>query len=74
MNYEPLKQTKCSGEKCPLKNSCGRATSIEISDYEGMFVKPPFKKRKGKFTCDSFLGDRAEMLLQQYKSLINPKQ
>lgn len=71
MNWDnKLEITKCSGDNCPLKNSCGRSSSIEISDYQGMFVKPPFKLVKGKFSCDMFWGDRAEYLLQELKSIL----
>lgn len=62
--------TKCTGDKCPLKNDCKRTKSIMVRDVD-YFAKPPFKIIKGLFTCPFFTGDPARMLLVQLQKLIS---
>lgn len=42
--------TMCTGEDCPLKGTCHRATATP-SELQPYFVDPPFKEKMGGAEC-----------------------
>jgi hypothetical protein len=46
--------TMCSGEGCPLKDSCYRYTAVE-DEYQSYFIDPPFEDAE----CDHYWEDRS---------------
>lgn len=65
--------TKCSGGKCPLKSNCRRHIQWTDKLFEWSFDKPPYRVRAGIVSCKMFYGDKARMLLDQLKSIVNGK-
>jgi hypothetical protein len=43
--------TKCSGEGCPLSETCYRFTAVGDPYYQSYFVQPPYKEDTG---CSMF--------------------
>ena len=62
--------TKCTGENCPLKDSCHRYTSKDNNVQQSYFVNPPFDKRLN--TCVMIWNDNAEWLYQSLKNIVKP--
>lgn len=58
----------CTYLGCPLRSKCRRATA-KPSDHQ-YYVTNPSRAINGKFECDMYLGDGADMLLVQLKSLM----
>jgi hypothetical protein len=56
--------TKCTGEGCPLKESCYRFTS-DISMMQSYFFTPPFEND----TCDMYWGEQSESIYNQLKNI-----
>jgi len=56
--------TKCTGEGCPLKESCYRFTS-DISMMQSYFFTPPFKDD----TCEMYWGEQSESIYNQLKNI-----
>ena len=69
--------THCTGDKCPIKDKCHRYDIYKSKrkiNAEGMsFTNPPFEINKGKFECKMFLGDHANHLLMELKSIMSGK-
>ena len=64
--------TLCTYLGCPLRSKCKRGNYKKLSDYQS-HVTNPSKIVHGKFECDMFWGDSAELLLEQLKSIVNSK-
>ena len=65
----------CSGEGCPIKDKCKRNDYFRKNGFKKYgkntsFIKPPFKIDRGKFTCDLFWGDAADLLFQQLTGIM----
>jgi hypothetical protein len=56
--------TKCTGEGCPLKESCYRFTS-DISMMQSYFFTPPFEND----TCEMYWGEQSESIYNQLKDI-----
>ena len=50
--------TMCSGEGCPVKESCYRFTAKPNEYRQSYFVEPPIKDGK----CDHYWGENAEFI------------
>lgn len=61
--------TMCSGEGCPLKESCHRFTAKPNEYRQSYFVDPPIKDSK----CEYYWGDTQESILNQLKDIVNEK-
>lgn len=59
----------CLGGNCPVKEKCHRYTATP-SMMQSYIAKPPYIIDKGKFTCDMFWGESAELLFEQLKSIM----
>ena len=66
--------TKCSGTDCPLKEKCKRFTAPQ-GFMQSWFLDVPFTIVDGKFSCDMYWGENAEMAWQTLQDAIgtNPK-
>jgi len=58
--------TYCTGVGCALKNDCRRYKLLE--KYTGSvsfesWIKPPFKVKKGVFSCEMFWGVKNDAIL-----------
>jgi hypothetical protein len=42
-NYNMPDITMCTGENCPLKETCYRYTADESYEHQSWFMKPPYK-------------------------------
>lgn len=66
-----LKLTKCSGERCPLKESCGHFHSEERE----VFVNPPGEtvEEHGMkvFRCPVYWGEQQQFLYEQLYKITN---
>jgi len=66
-----LKLTKCSGEGCPLKESCGHFHSEE----KEVFVNPPGEtvEEHGMkvFRCPVYWGEQQQFLYEQLYKITN---
>lgn len=49
--------TMCTGDGCPLKNTCHRATA-KPSERQPYFIDPPFKKKMGGTACEYYWYNR----------------
>lgn len=63
--------TMCTYLGCPLRDKCRRATA-QPGEYQS-YMTNPSKIVNGKFECDMFWGDAADLLLEQLKSIMNVK-
>ena len=61
--------TKCSGDKCPIKESCHRYTA-KAGEYQSYLIETPFEINDGVFSCDMFWGEQAEGILNQLKDIL----
>jgi len=59
--------TKCSGDKCPIKDKCYRYLADE-SEYQS-YVLDPHEIKDGVFTCDLFWGVGAQQQYELIKSI-----
>ena len=60
--------TMCKNDQCPLKEKCYRFTA-EPSNIQEYFAEHPSKVIHGKFQCDMFMGESADYLLEELKSI-----
>jgi hypothetical protein len=58
--------TKCTGEGCPLKESCYRYTS-DISMLQSYFLTPPYKDKN----CDMYWRDNSQQIFNLLKKITN---
>jgi len=58
--------TKCSGQRCKLKDMCHRYTA-KPGMWQSYFAKPPIKKGK----CDMFWGDASDRLMDELNRIVN---
>ena len=61
----------CSYQGCPVRGKCYRATATP-SQYQ-YYVTNPSKIVNGKFECDMFWGDEADLLFEQLKGIVENK-
>ena len=61
--------TLCTYLGCPVRDKCRRGKYEKLPDVE-MYVTNPSKVVNGKFECDMFWGDGADLLLAQLKSIM----
>jgi len=59
--------TKCTGDNCPIKESCYRFTA-EKSERQIYFFTPPFDGFDGK-TCEMYWGKQSESIYNQLKNI-----
>lgn len=59
--------TKCSGDKCPIKESCHRYTASPSKPQYSIIA--PFKVIDGVFSCDMFWGVGAQRQYELLKSI-----
>jgi hypothetical protein len=57
--------TKCTGEGCPIKESCYRFTAQASEFRQSYFFTPPFD---GK-TCEMYWGKQSESIYNQLKDI-----
>lgn len=57
--------TMCTGDGCPLKESCYRFTSIASEYRQSYFFTPPFENN----TCEMYWGKQSESIYQQLKNI-----
>lgn len=57
--------TCCTGDGCPLKESCYRFTSEKSLVWQSYFTTPPFD---GK-TCEMYWGKQSESIYNQLKNI-----
>jgi hypothetical protein len=65
--------TKCYGEGCPVKNKCYRYTAVASEYVQSYFAEAPGKREDGKFTCEMYWGDNAEIVRNQLKDITDGK-
>lgn len=64
--------TKCKGINCPVKDSCYRYTAKDSEYRQSYFVYNNVGyEDEGKFMCDMYLGENAESIFNQLKSITN---
>lgn len=64
--------TLCTYLGCPVRDKCRRGKYKDLPDYQS-YVTNPSKIVNGKFECDLFWGDAADLLLAQLKGILNDK-
>jgi hypothetical protein len=60
--------TKCTGEGCPLKESCYRYTS-DISMLQSYFITLPYKDQE----CDMYWSESSQQVFNLLKKITNGK-
>lgn len=67
--------TGCSGEKCPIRNSCHRFTGPKCPYGQSMFVEPPMELVDNWFFCDLFWDNKPlkKYTLEEVKQELNVK-
>jgi hypothetical protein len=63
--------TKCSGEGCLLKDNCYRFTAESSDCLQSYLAEVPYDKELN--TCSLLWSDKSEQILDQLKSIMNPK-
>jgi hypothetical protein len=58
--------TKCTGEGCPLKESCYRY-KVDSSMMQSYFLEPPYKDSN----CDMYWGDNSQQVFNLLKNITN---
>lgn len=48
--------TKCTGEECPLKDTCYRYLFKSTNPHQSWFAKPPYTKNVDKH-CSYYIND-----------------
>lgn len=61
--------TKCSGDKCQIKDHCKRFTTQQ-SDNQS-WINPPFKLEGDKFSCELFWSATQDAILEQLLKITN---
>jgi len=62
--------SKCSGDKCPLKDKCYRFTSKASSLWQSDIDPPPFTIKKKKFKCDLFWGEQSQAIIKELNAIL----
>ncbi len=62
--------TLCSGDGCPIKDSCYRFTTTPDPDRQSYFSNPPGVTEEGKFSCELFWGQNHQNFYKHIESII----
>lgn len=57
--------TKCSGNDCPVKETCYRFTAPVSEFRQSYFFNPPGGQKDGKFTCEMYWGVTQDHVLEE---------
>lgn len=66
---------KCSGDNCPVKESCYRYTAEANEHWQSYFTETPGKyDEENVFHCDMYWGENANRIWNQLKDITNGKE
>jgi len=62
--------TKCSGENCPIKDTCHRFTVPADPDRQSFFSEVPGFMEDGEFICQFFWGKSHQSYYDQIQKIV----
>ena len=62
--------TKCRGKDCPVRETCHRFT-VQEGYWQSWFMDSPSKVVDGRFICNSYWGDNAQLIWDELKNKTN---
>ena len=66
---------KCSGNNCPVKESCHRYMTESNELWQSYFAKPPGEyNEENVFHCDMYWGANSESIWNELKDITNGKE
>ena len=57
--------TCCSGNDCPVKETCYRFTAPKSLVWQSYFMEPPFEIKDSVFTCEMYWGRTQDHVLEE---------